>query len=130
MIDRRDLLKIGAVAPLALGLPTALHAATQGVALWVTDDRFAGPGVAMPRTVRLADGDVTPLWVATLDDAWRGRGFVVAGTTGEDSLFVIEQLAWHRGRRVVDRAEIAPRTADRPALVRWRIVPAHRSAMV
>lgn len=130
MIDRRDLLKAGAGAPLALAIPTVLHAATRSVALWVTDDRFDGHATAMSRTVRLADGDVTPLWVGTLDDAWRGRGFVVAGLTGEDSLFVIEQLAWHRGRRVVERLDVIARTADRPALVRWRVAPVHRNVTV
>jgi hypothetical protein len=128
MIDRRDMLKIGAATPLVLGFAAPLRAAAASVALWVRDDRFAAAStVAMPQTVHLADGDVTALWTGTLDDAWRKRGFVVAGETGSDALFVIEQLAWSRGRRVVERREIAPRTADRPALVRWLIAPAHAS---
>lgn len=125
MIDRRDLLKIGAVTPLALGFPAALRAATAGVSLWVRDDRFdASP---LPHGIRLIGGDVTPLWTGTLDEAWRGRGFVVAGTTGSDALFVLEQLAWSRGRRVIDRSEVAPATNDRPALLRWTIAPTHPS---
>jgi hypothetical protein len=130
MIDRRAMLKIGAVTPLALGFPAALNAATRRIDLWVSDARFASApaGVALPRTITLADGDVTPLWTGTLDEAWRGRGFVVAGTSGSDTLFVLEQLAWSRGRRVVERSEIAPRGDGRPALVRWLIAPVHPSA--
>jgi hypothetical protein len=130
MIDRRDLLKIGAATPLALGFPAALSAATKRIDLWVKDARFDQPtsSIVLPRTIVLVDGDVTPLWTATLDDAWRRPGFVVAGTSGSDTLFVLEQLAWSRGRRVVERREIAPRADGRPALVRWLIAPVHPSA--
>jgi hypothetical protein len=129
MIDRRDVLKTGAAASLALGVPTALRAAPRGVSLWVSDPRFelGVQPIAAPHAVALADGDVTPLWTRTLDDAWRGRGFVVAGATGSDALFVLEQLAWHRGRRVTERSEIQPGEGRRPALVRWLIAPVHPS---
>ncbi len=130
MIGRRDLLKIGVATPLALGFPAALRAAGQGVALWVHDARFdaaAAPSALLPRTATLRAGDVTPLWTGTLDDAWRGRGFLVAGTTGSDALFVLEQLAWSRGRRVVERELVAPAVPGRPALVRWLIAPVHPS---
>lgn len=127
MMDRRDLLKIGAVTPLALGFPAALRAATTGVSLWVQDDRFEGPKRSAPRSATLADGDVTQLWIGTLDDAWRKRGFVVAGVTGSDALFVLEQLAWSRGRRVIERSEVAPARDGKPALIRWIIAPTHSS---
>ena len=126
MMDRRDLLKIGAVTPLALGFPAALRAATTGVSLWVQDDRFEATTFA-PRSATLADGDVTRLWTGTLDDAWRKRGFVVAGVTGSDALFVLEQLAWSRGRRVIERSEVAPARDGKPALIRWIIAPTHPS---
>ena len=129
MIDRRDVLKTGAAATLVLGVPTALRAAPRGVSLWVSDARFQQTvqPIATAQTVALADGDVTPLWTGMLDNAWRGRGFVVAGATGSDALFVLEQLAWHRGRRVTLRSEIAPGEGRRPALVRWLIAPVHPS---
>ncbi|MBO9581732.1 MAG: hypothetical protein J7498_12645 [Sphingobium sp.] len=141
MMDRRDLLKIGVATPVALGFPAVLRAATAGISLWVRDDRFdaAQPAAALSRSATLIDGDVTPLWTGMLDDAWRKRGFVVAGVTGSDALFVLEQLAWSRGRRVIERSEIAPakdmiersevRPASdgRPALVRWIIAPVHPS---
>jgi hypothetical protein len=130
MMDRRDLLKIGVVTPLALGFPAALRAATTGVSLWVQDDRFeAVKSKALPRSATLTDGDVTPLWTGTLDEAWRKRGFVVAGVTGSDTLFVLEQLAWARGRRVIERSEVAPAKDGRPALIRWIIAPTHPSMM-
>lgn len=129
MIDRRDLLKTGIAIPVALGVPTALKAASQGVDLWVHDARYAQTplAAALSRTAVLADGDVTGLWTGTLDDKWRARGFVIAGTTGSDALFVLEQLAWGRGRRVVERTEVAPAGNGHPALVRWVIAPVHPS---
>ena len=129
MIDRRDLLKIGVAAPIALGLPAALRAAGADVELWVSDNRYRVFGLAAPGAGSrlVTDGDVTPLWTGTLDDAWRQRGCIVAGATGSDVLFVLEQLAWSRGRRVVDRVQIAPAVAGRPALLHWRIAPSHPS---
>jgi hypothetical protein len=129
MMDRRDLLKIGVVTPLALGFPAALRAATTGIALWVQDDRFdvGTVSAALSRSAMLSSGDVTPLWTGMLDDAWRKRGFAVAGLTGSDALFVLEQLAWSRGRRVIERSEVAPAQDGKPALVRWIIAPVHAS---
>jgi hypothetical protein len=130
MMDRRDLLKIGVVTPLALGFPAALRAATTGITLWVQDDRFDIGNTAaavLSRSTMLSGGDVTPLWTGTLDDAWRKRGFAVAGLTGSDSLFVLEQLAWSRGRRVIERSEVAPAKDGKPALIRWIIAPVHAS---
>jgi len=128
MMNRRHLLKIGAAAPLALGFPAALRAAGKGVALWVSDARYGQLAPSL-RAATLHYGDVTPLWIGTLDKAWRGRGFLVAGTTGSDALFVLEQLAWGRGRRVVERETVAPAANGRPALVRWVIAPVHPSVM-
>lgn len=132
MIGRRDLLKIGVAAPVALGLPAAARAAARGADLWVEDTRYAAASISfpLPRTQTITNGDVTPLWTKTLDDAWRAPGFVVAGTTGSDVLFVLEQLAWSRGRRVIERTIMSPRTVGQPALVRWRIAPSHPSMQV
>ena len=129
MIDRRDWLKIGATTSLALGIPAALRAGAPSLDLWVRDVRFAMPGEAATRAgaTRQIDGDVTALWTGTLDSAWNKRGFVVAGMTGSDALFVLEQLAWSRGRRVVEKRQIAAVTADQPALFYWRIEPVHPS---
>ncbi len=128
MIQRRDMLKLGAVTPVALGFPVALRAATGAVDLWVGDDRFAFAAPAIqPAAVTLLGGDVTALWTGTLDAAWRKRGFVVAGLTGADALFVLEQLAWQHGRRAVERSVMLPASHGCPALVRWIIAPTHAS---
>lgn len=127
MIERRDLLKIGVAAPLALALPASLRAAGEAAALWVIDARYNPDAASGPRTAVLRGGDVTPLWTDRLDAAWRGRGATIAGTTGSDALFVLEQLAWHRGRRVTARREIAPAAQGRPALIAWVIAPHHPS---
>ncbi len=127
MIERRELLKLGAVTPIALGFPAALRAATGAVDLWVGDDRYALAAPDNQPAAALPGGDVTALWTGTLDAAWRKRGFVVAGLTGADALFVLEQLSWQHGRRVVERAVMAPASKLRPALVRWIIAPTHTS---
>ncbi|HWJ68878.1 MAG TPA: hypothetical protein VNS79_02360 [Sphingobium sp.] len=127
MIDRRDMLKMGAAAPLLMSFPArAMIAPAQPQAL-VVDRRFdvslAGLLRDLPRLV--TDGDVTRLWVETLDPAWRKPGFALEGVTGEDVLFILEHFAWDRGRRVVHRQEVAPRSASRPALIHWAIAPVH-----
>jgi len=128
MIERRDLLKLGAAAPLALGFPAPLLARTADAVLWVRDSRFGTTGAGLlPIPEVVTDGDATALWTGTLDAAWRKRGFTVAGVTGTDTLFVLEHLAWSRGRRVTQRQEIAPAAEGRPALVQWVIEPVHPS---
>jgi hypothetical protein len=134
MMDRRDLLKVGLALPAALALPARALAAMPGIdgpgidAL-VLDRRMLGG--AMPPEVapalHLIDGDVTALWYETLDPRWRKPGFVLAGMTGEDSLFVLEQLAWDRGRRVTQRQIVHNAAVDGRNMVRWIIAPYHSS---
>ncbi len=105
MIHRRDMLKMGAAAPLLMSFPArAMVAPGQPQAL-VVDRRFdvslAGLLRDLPRLV--TDGDVTRLWVDTLDPAWRKPGFALEGVTGDDVLFILEHFAWDRGRRVIHR---------------------------
>ncbi len=133
MINRRDVIRIGAATPLVLGLPQLARATTSHPSdLWVRDSRFANTrdALAPARATRIVtiDGDVTTLWRDTLDALWRQRGTVLAGVTGGDALFVLEHLAWGRGRRVTERIELAPAgEASRTALFYWRIVPSHAS---
>lgn len=127
MIDRRDMLKLGASAPLLLSIPARAMAAPSRPEALVVDRRFDIATTGLLRDLpRLAtDGDVTRLWVDTLDPAWRKPGFALEGVTGEDVLFILEHFAWDRGRRVTHRREVAPRAAGRPALVHWAIAPVH-----
>lgn len=132
MMDRRELLKWGAVAPvLASGPYAALAAMPGGVDALVADSRFAHAGLAgmAARQSYTIDGDVTALWYHTLDALWRKPGFVLGGVTGSDALFVLERLAADRGRRVVSRRELQPAQAGRTAAVSWIIAPVHPSVI-
>lgn len=80
-----------------------------GIDSFVADSRFeesvaATQGI-FSDAVRLLqiDGDVTDLWYDHLDHAWREPRGIIAGVTGDDALFVLEQLAWDRRRRVIYR---------------------------
>lgn len=129
MILRRTILKLGMMLPAALGLPAGARAEASDFDALVVDHRFSllEP---MPDATQLftVAGDVTTLWYETLDPHWRQPGFVVAGYTGTDILFVLEHLAWDRGRRVVERRMIENGGDGRPPLVYWVIAPVHPSA--
>jgi hypothetical protein len=124
-VDRRYILKLGASGALVLGWPGQLLARSQRIDLFVLDSRFpcqGCPSAAM--THPLAEGDVTSL-TEVLNDAWRTSAYVVAGETGSDVLFALEQLAKSRGRRVVSRETQPNIIAAWTPLVRWTIAPAH-----
>jgi hypothetical protein len=94
----------GAVSPQAVAAG-ALHAV-------LIEDRFAaarGFGArlaARGATVHaIADGDVTAVWLGELSPAWSRGRVTVAGLTRAPALFVLEQLAWSHGLRVVYHAE-------------------------
>lgn len=132
MINRRDLLKWSAVAPVLLGGSQAsFRKVPEGLDALVIDTRFArgGFGELVGSKVHAFDGDVTGLWFETLDPLWRRPGFVVGGITGKDALFVLETLAWDRGRRVIDRRQL-PSHHGRKGPVSWVIAPVHPSVRV
>jgi hypothetical protein len=123
-IDRRHILKLGASAALMLGWPGQLLALSPRIDLFVQDSRFPCrdcPSAGV--THQLIEGDVSALWSELLDDAWRWPGFVVAGETGSDVLFALEQLAIPRGRRVISRETQPNIIAAWTPLVRWTIGP-------
>ncbi len=129
MIDRRECLKWGVATPAMAGLAWPGGAAALGEAgldAFVLDTRVASEGPTdLP--VHAISGDVTQLWVEVLDARWRREGYVLGGITGSDALFVIEQLAWDRGRRVASR-NILPANAEQPfRTVSWVIAPFRRS---
>jgi len=127
---RREVLKLGAMAAGVAMLPAAADAAAEAAARsavehlegFVVDDRFPHSlslAEAMPGLRHRVDGDVTALWYDHLDAVWRRPIGRLEGATGEDVLFVLERLAWDRGRRVIDRrVEIG---AEGRPLVRWTI---------
>ena len=132
-LSRRTLLKTGLLAPLALAWPaTSLLAASgfeSAIDLLVLDRRYPELRTACPGStpLRYIDGDVTALWYHTLDPRWRRPGFVVAGFTGPDALFVLERLAWDRGRRVIERRPMTGVGMDGLPMTRWVIAPVHPS---
>ena len=122
MADRREFLQYAVVSavPLATGVPLTAAASTVGAASGapaairhvVVDTRhveslnFGASLAERGATVHaLADGDATGLWQETLSIAWRNAPVAVAGLTRAPALFILEQLAWSQGLRVVYHAE-------------------------
>ena len=136
MISRRTLIKSGLASGAAAGwvLPATVQGkgtGSQGIDAMLLDRRYVPGDMAEmfgPR-VHAFSGDVTAVWFETLDPLWRRPGFVLGGITGQDSLFVLERLAWDRGRRVVERRELDARGTDDRAVVRWVIAPVHPSVL-
>jgi len=125
MISRRDLVKCGAAAPVFATSAAAL--APTGVDALLLDRRVVADIPFLRAGLRLykTDGDVTPLWVETLDSVWRKPGFTLGGVTGKDVLFVLETLAWDRGRRVTVRESL--KTNAGVEAFSWVIAPVHPS---
>lgn len=122
-VSRRTVLQAAVAAPFALGaMGTATAAMPTAIDAFVVDRRFWPAGKALPEDAELhfVDGDVTALWYDKLDVRWRESGHVLAGRTGEDVLFVLEQLAFGRGRRVTTRQA-------KDGIVSWVISPVHPS---
>lgn len=108
-VRRRQVLQLalaGAITPFPF---PAIAGATRAIDTVVVDTRFAKSIAAAGGSVRrlTTDGDVTRLWTDHFDAAWRTPGGMIAGTTGEDVLFVLETLAHDRGRRVLARGPAA-----------------------
>lgn len=129
MIERRTFVKMGLIAPGALSLPMRVFAAMPDIDALIIDQRYMRLGQigSMSVPVHVIDGDVTALWFETLDRIWRKPGFVLAGFTGPDVLFVLEHLAWDRGRRVIQRNQIKRKGKGDAPLISWIIAPVHPS---
>ncbi|AKH44136.1 hypothetical protein FHS61_001455 [Altererythrobacter atlanticus] len=132
MISRRDMLKWSALTPVpafAGMAPLSIIQVPEGLDGFVIDRRHAGSGLASPFGARVfkIDGDVTALWYETLDPLWRKPGFVLGGITGADALFVLENLAWDRGRRVVSRKLQDASAGKDGKVISWVIAPHHPS---
>jgi hypothetical protein len=120
MTSRRQFLH---AAALSSGLPALLAAgdfmaarpqarARLGLHMVLVDGRHAetrpvgayfSRGPAVVRT--LPDGDITQTWLNDLGPAWGGQPHAIAGLTERPALFCLEQLALHRGLRVVFHGE-------------------------
>jgi hypothetical protein len=129
VIERRTFLKMGLIAPGALSLPMSVFAAMPDIDALIVDQRYLRVGRigSTSVSVHVIDGNVTALWFHTLDPMWRKPGFVLAGFTGPDVLFVLEHLAWDRGRRVIQRKQIKRKGKGDSPLISWVIAPVHPS---
>jgi hypothetical protein len=58
--------------------------------------------------VRPIEGDITELWQDELQGRWKSTNVAIAGLTERPALFMLEQLAWDYGLRVVYQAEHEP----------------------
>ncbi len=132
MASRRDVITTGlAGAVLPLAPLTQARAATGRAPVIhraIYDERFdAGRAFALEAGRRgwqavAIRGDVTDVWFHHLDLHWKQGPSAIAGVTQQNSLFVLERLAWDAGLRVTARAEL--KGGD---LVSWIISPARRS---
>ena len=130
MVDRRNLLKAGLVAGiLPLGSlasaaraaePLQIHRAVYD-SRFATGRAFAAEAQARGWTTAAIEGDVTQLWYHQLNLRWREGPAPIAGVTQENSLFVLERLAWDAGMRVTTRAAL-----PHEPLVSWLIAPPAR----
>ena len=104
-----------AAAPVAGAAPAFANSPLHG---FVVDRRFWPADKALPQGMELhfVDGNVMALWHDKLEVLWREPGYVLAGHSGEDVLFVLEQLAFGRGRRVTARQA-------QDGIVSWVISP-------
>lgn len=129
MITRRELMKWSAAGSALAAAAPALASGEAGLDAMLLDTRF--PASAVPDTAGLPvwriAGDVTNVWYEHLDARWRQRGFVLGGITGSDSLFVLEALATHQGRKVVSRTTLDVPRANGIEAVSWIIAPYHPS---
>lgn len=122
MTDRREFLQYamvsavplatGAAFDAAAGVRSATGDAPSAIRHVVVDSRHAecrafGASLAEAGAAvhALADGDATDLWLRTLAPAWSDSPVAVAGLTRAPALFILEQLAWSHGLRVVYHAE-------------------------
>jgi hypothetical protein len=123
---------MGLIAPAAFTLPMRAFAGKPDIDVLVVDRRYLRFGQVNPSSVpiHVIDGDVTALWYDWLDPMWRKTGFVVAGYTGRDVLFVLEHLAWDRGHRVVRRHQMDSMAQGDLPLINWVIAPVHPSVIV
>jgi hypothetical protein len=58
--------------------------------------------------VRGIEGDITDLWQDEVRGRWQSASVAIAGLTERPALFMLEQLAWEFGLRVVYQAEHEP----------------------
>ncbi len=127
MASRRDFMKAAGLAAAASASTAKAAPPPPQIRQAVYDDRFAAARAFAEEArrrgwaVRAIQGDVTDLWFHELDKLWREEPAPLTGLTRDNSLWVLERLAWDRGLRVVSRRDHAE-----DELVSWIIAPKAR----
>jgi hypothetical protein len=119
MTDRRRFLQSAAALS---ATPFAARAAFAAAGpsrydAFVYDTRHAAAVELAARTghaglpARAIDGDITALWQRELAHRWLDQPRAIAGLTERPALYLLEQLGWEHGLRVVFQAEHEPGAA-------------------
>jgi hypothetical protein len=117
MTDRRKFLKSAAALSATPLAGRAAFAGPSGLASFdavVYDSRhaasleFAARAEQAGLPARGMAGDITRLWQSELLGQWRRQPGAIAGLTERPALFLLEQLGWEHGLRVVFQAEHEP----------------------
>lgn len=66
---------------------------------------FGGRASRLGLPTHAIEGDITNLWQTTLQALWKQTPATTAGLTERPALFLLEQLGWDHGLRVVYHAE-------------------------
>ncbi len=120
MANRRQFLQSAAAlsaAPLAGNATFASTRQPAAFAAVIFDKRyseardFGARALPLGAPVREIEGDITDLWQKELLGKWRTAPAAVAGLTERHALFLLENLAWEHGMRVVFEAEHEPDAA-------------------
>ena len=131
MIPRRTFLKWSTAAGAVLAPAVTARAASAmppGVDALLVDTGYGPPPHTAARVLTFA-GDVTRVWFEELDPRWRRPGFVLAGITGSDTLFVLQNLARQHGRAIVYQSALGTADARGVTPVSWVIAPIHPSML-
>jgi hypothetical protein len=115
--NRREFLQTAAVlsaAPLAGRAAFASGREPLAIAAVIYDTRhpqardFGARAGARGAALRMIEGDITDLWRNELLARWKASPVAIAGLTERPALFLLEQLGFEHGLRVVFEAEHEP----------------------
>ena len=115
-INRRDIIKLGSVLPMAVmsaiagGTTTDFAPIANRIiydARFAAARRFARDALARKWPITAFHGDITDLWYDDLSVSWRNADVIISGCTTKEALFCLERLGWDVGLRVT-RKIISP----------------------
>ena len=108
ILESAAVLSATSVAPRAIFAADATRSDPMGV---IYDSRhvearsFGGRANHLGLPVHAIEGDITDYWQTELQFLWKRAPVTIAGLTERPALFLLEQLGWDYGLRVVYQAE-------------------------